>query len=35
MTLKLSRKKGKNVVVDALSRKEENIEGLLCTISIS
>ena len=28
-------KKGKqNVVVDALSRKEEDIEGLLCVISI-
>jgi hypothetical protein len=27
-------KKGKNVVVDALSRKEEDIKALLCAISI-
>jgi hypothetical protein len=35
MILKLSTKKGKhNVVVDALSRKEEETKGSLCVISI-
>ena len=35
MTLKLSTKKGKkNVVADALSRKDEDVEALLNAISI-
>ena len=35
MTLKSSIKKGKhNVVADALSRKDEDVEALLCVISI-
>ena len=35
MTLKSSTKKGKqNVVVDALSRKDEDVEAFICTISI-
>ena len=35
MTLKSSTKKGKkNVIADALSRKDEDVEALLCAISI-
>jgi len=35
MTSKSSTKKGsKNVVADALSRKDEDVEALLCVISI-
>ena len=35
MTLKSSTKKGKlNVVADPLSRKDEEVEALLCAISI-
>jgi len=35
MTLKSSTKKGKkNVVADALSRKDEDVEALLCAICI-
>ena len=35
MTLKSYTKKGKiNVVADALSRKEEEVEALICAISV-
>ena len=35
MRLKSSIKKGKqNIMVDALSKKDEDVEGLLCAISI-
>ena len=34
MTLKSSTKREKNVIADALSRKDEDVEALLCAISI-
>ena len=34
MTLKSSKKGNKNVAVDALSRKDEDVEAFLCAISI-
>ena len=35
MTLKLFIKKGNNMVADAISRKDEDVEALLCALSIS